>query len=41
VGLLTSQRLRGEQDVPTILRHLDQALYKAKAGGKNSVVLAD
>jgi len=41
VGLLTSTRLRGEQDVPTILRRLDQALYKAKAGGKNAVVLAD
>jgi len=41
VGLLTSARLRGEQDVPTILRRLDQALYKAKAGGKNAVVLAD
>ncbi len=41
LAVLSSQSLRGEQDVPTILRRLDQALYHAKASGKNLVVLAE
>jgi diguanylate cyclase (GGDEF)-like protein len=40
-GFIHSTRLRGEQDVPNLLRRLDQALYKAKAAGKNRVVVAD
>jgi diguanylate cyclase (GGDEF)-like protein len=41
VGFIHSTRLRGEQDVPNLLRRLDQALYKAKAAGKNRVVVAE
>lgn len=41
VGILTATRLRGEQDVSTILKRLDMALYKAKDLGKNRVVMAD
>lgn len=40
-AVLSSENLHGEQDVPTILRRLDQALYHAKASGKNLVVLAE
>lgn len=41
LGFLHSEDLKGEQDVPNLLRRLDQALYKAKAAGKNRVVVAD
>jgi diguanylate cyclase (GGDEF)-like protein len=40
VGLLHSDDLKGDQDVPNILRRLDDALYQAKAKGKNKVVRA-
>lgn len=40
VGLLTSERMGGEQDLPTILKRLDQSLYLAKKQGKNTVVEA-
>jgi diguanylate cyclase (GGDEF)-like protein len=39
-SLLHSDDLRGEQDIPTLLRRLDDALYKAKHSGKNRVVEA-
>jgi diguanylate cyclase (GGDEF)-like protein len=38
VSLLHSDNLKGEQDVPNILRRLDDALYHAKEKGKNQVV---
>lgn len=38
VGILHSDSLKGEQDVPNILRRLDDALYLAKQRGKNQVV---
>jgi diguanylate cyclase (GGDEF)-like protein len=41
VSILTAARLKGDQDVSTILKRLDLALYKAKAEGKNRVVMAD
>ncbi len=41
IGVLISTQLRGEQDVPTLLRRLDKALYKAKGQGKNQIVVAD
>lgn len=41
VSILTSARLKGDQDLATILKRLDLALYKAKAEGKNRVVMAD
>ena len=41
LGFIHSTQLKGEQDVPNLLRRLDQALYKAKAGGKNRVVVAE
>jgi diguanylate cyclase (GGDEF)-like protein len=37
-GVLHSDSLKGEQDVPNILRRLDDALYLAKQRGKNQVV---
>jgi GGDEF domain-containing protein len=40
VGLLHSDDLKGDQDVPNILHRLDEALYRAKAKGKNKVVRA-
>lgn len=39
VGILHSDRLGGDQDVPNLLRRLDKALYQAKEKGKNQVVL--
>lgn len=41
VGMLHSDSLRGERDVPTLLRRLDDALYRAKQSGKNKVVISD
>ena len=41
LGILTSNNLRGEQDIPMILKRLDQALYKAKSEGKNQVAKAE
>lgn len=41
VSILTASRLKGDQDVATILKRLDQTLYRAKAEGKNRVVLVD
>ncbi|MEJ2420740.1 MAG: GGDEF domain-containing protein [Acidobacteriota bacterium] len=38
-GVLTSRQLKGEHDIPTILRRLDNALYEAKRSGKNRTVL--
>ena len=38
VSMLHSDQLKGEQDLPNILRRLDEALYKAKLQGKNKVV---
>lgn len=36
-GLLHSDFLRGEQDITTLLRRLDEALYRAKQGGKHRI----
>jgi diguanylate cyclase len=41
LSILTASRLRGDQDVATILKRLDQALYKAKAEGKNRIMLVE
>lgn len=38
VSVLHSDDMKGEQDVPNILRRLDDALYRAKQRGKNQVV---
>lgn len=38
VSVLHSDDMKGEQDVPNILRRLDDALYQAKQRGKNQVV---
>ncbi|MGC8762679.1 MAG: diguanylate cyclase [Acidobacteriota bacterium] len=40
-GLLHSDTLRGEQDLTTLLRRLDEALYRAKEGGKNRIEWSD
>ncbi len=40
-GLLHSDSLRGEQDLTTLLRRLDEALYRAKQGGKNRIQWSD
>ncbi len=40
IGLLHSDAIRGEQDIPALLRRLDEALYSAKQTGKNRVVVA-
>ncbi|MEW6757179.1 MAG: GGDEF domain-containing protein [Acidobacteriota bacterium] len=36
-GILHSDDLKGEQDLPTLLRRLDEALYRAKQAGKNRI----
>lgn len=41
VGMLHSDSFRGERDVPTLLRRLDDALYQAKQSGKNKVVISE
>ena len=41
VSVLHSDDLKGEQDLPNILRRLDEALYQAKDQGKNRIVRAD
>jgi len=38
IGMLHSAYLQGDQDVPNLLRRLDEALYRAKQAGKNQVV---
>jgi diguanylate cyclase (GGDEF)-like protein len=38
IGMLHSSTLQGDQDVPNLLRRLDEALYRAKQAGKNRVV---
>ena len=38
LSLLHSNELKGEQDVPSVLRKLDDALYEAKSRGKNQIV---
>jgi diguanylate cyclase (GGDEF)-like protein len=40
IGLLHSDAIRGDQDIPRLLRRLDEALYSAKQTGKNRVVVA-
>lgn len=39
ISLLSSSSLKGEYDIPTIIRKLDETLYKAKAQGKNNIVI--
>ncbi len=39
ISLLHSDHLKGEQDLPTLLRKLDEALYGAKQSGKNRVIV--
>ncbi|MGA9750548.1 MAG: GGDEF domain-containing protein [Acidobacteriota bacterium] len=39
ISLLHSDHLKGEQDLPTLLRKLDEALYGAKQAGKNRVIV--
>ncbi len=41
ISMISSSSLQGDYDIPTILKKLDDALYKAKAEGKNVVVKAD
>jgi diguanylate cyclase (GGDEF)-like protein len=38
IGMLHSAYLQGDQDLPNLLRRLDEALYRAKQAGKNKVV---
>ncbi|OYW00470.1 MAG: hypothetical protein B7X11_04495 [Acidobacteria bacterium 37-65-4] len=38
VSVLHSDDMKGEQDIPNIIRRLDDALYRAKQQGKNQVV---
>lgn len=39
ISVLSSRRLNGENDIPTILKKLDRGLYEAKQRGKNIVYL--
>ncbi|GEM_PF-965433 len=41
ISMISSSALQGDYDIPTILKKLDDALYKAKAEGKNVVVKAE
>ena len=41
ISMISSSSLQGDYDIPTILKKLDDALYKAKAEGKNVVVKAE
>jgi diguanylate cyclase (GGDEF)-like protein len=38
ISLISSDSLKGEYDIPSILKKLDDALYKAKAEGKNIII---
>ena len=38
IGMLHSEYMQSEQDLPNLLRRLDEALYRAKQAGKNRVV---